>query len=172
MLEPGRICVKTAGREAGKYCVIVKSMEENFVLVTGPKNLTDVKRRRCNISHLEPTMDKVKIKSDASDSEVEKALKEIGFSRKEVRVSVRPRLEIPKPEIKAEPEEKAEEPKKVVEKPKHEKKVTKKEPEKEKPKVVKKEVKKPKPKPEKKPKKAKPKKAVKKEKSKAKKKSK
>jgi large subunit ribosomal protein L14e len=119
MLDIGRVCVKTAGREAGKYCVIVKKMEESFVLITGPKSVTGVKRRRCNTNHLEPTMDKVKIKEDASDSEVEKALKEIGFEEKEVRVSAKPRIEALRAEVKPEPKEEIEErpePKKSVEK--------------------------------------------------------
>lgn len=73
MFEIGRVCLKTAGREAGNYCVIVKKMDEDFVMVTGPKSLTRVKRRRCNINHLEPIEEMVKIKSDASDTEVLKA---------------------------------------------------------------------------------------------------
>ncbi|RLG55185.1 MAG: 50S ribosomal protein L14e, partial [Candidatus Hydrothermarchaeota archaeon] len=50
-IEIGRVCVKTAGREAGKRCVIVDIIDKNFVLVDGP----EVQRRRCNIKHLEPT---------------------------------------------------------------------------------------------------------------------
>jgi large subunit ribosomal protein L14e len=73
MLEVGRLCLKTAGREAGRYCVVVKPMDENFVMVTGPKDLTSVKRRRCNVNHLEPVMEVLKINSDAPDSEVLKA---------------------------------------------------------------------------------------------------
>lgn len=60
-IEVGRICVKTAGREAGKYCVVVDIVDENFVIITGPKDVTGVKRRRCNIKHLEPTPEKVDI---------------------------------------------------------------------------------------------------------------
>ena len=74
MYEVGRICVKTAGREAGKYCVVVKKVDINFVMVTGPREITGVKRRRCNVVHLEPILEKIKISSDASDSEVAKTL--------------------------------------------------------------------------------------------------
>ncbi len=70
MLEVGRICLKTAGREAGRHCVIVKKIDDNFVMVTGPKPATNVKRRRCNILHLEPLEEKIKIKPDASDNEI------------------------------------------------------------------------------------------------------
>ena len=76
MFEIGRVCMKTAGREAGKYCVIIKKEDENFVTVTGPKSLTSVKRRRCNINHLDPLTEKVNIKSDASDADVLKAYQE------------------------------------------------------------------------------------------------
>jgi len=82
MLEVGRICMKIAGREAGKYCVVVKKMDESFVMVTGPKELTSVKRRRCNVNHLEPLLDVVKIKSDAPDSDVLKAYQEASLTRK------------------------------------------------------------------------------------------
>jgi large subunit ribosomal protein L14e len=78
-IEIGRICVKVAGREAGRKCVIVDIIDENFVLVTGPKQLTGVKRRRSNIKHLEPTDKVVKIHRGASDEEVIKALEEAGL---------------------------------------------------------------------------------------------
>ncbi|MEM4535607.1 MAG: 50S ribosomal protein L14e, partial [Desulfurococcaceae archaeon] len=48
-IEIGRICVKVTGREAGRKCIIVDIIDENFVLVTGPKSLSGVKRRRANI---------------------------------------------------------------------------------------------------------------------------
>jgi len=76
VFDVGRICVKIAGREAGKKCVIVDIINENFVLVTGPKSLTGVKRRRANIKHLEPTPYKVTINKGASDEEVLKALED------------------------------------------------------------------------------------------------
>ncbi|MBS7658233.1 MAG: 50S ribosomal protein L14e [Candidatus Bathyarchaeia archaeon] len=73
-MEIGRVCIKTAGREKGKKCVIVDIIDKNFVLVTGPKSLTGVKRRRANIKHLKPTEEKIKIKKGASDEAVLKAL--------------------------------------------------------------------------------------------------
>lgn len=78
-IEVGRICVKISGREAGKKCVIVDIIDKNFVLVTGPKTVTGIKRRRANINHLEPFAEKVEIKRGASDEEVVKALKEKGL---------------------------------------------------------------------------------------------
>ncbi|MBW9141781.1 MAG: 50S ribosomal protein L14e [Candidatus Aramenus sp.] len=91
VIEIGRICVKTRGREAGKKCVIVDIVDNNFVLVTGPKKLSGVKRRRVNILHLEPTDKKVDIQKGASDEEVEKKLQEAGladFMKEQVKVRI------------------------------------------------------------------------------------
>jgi large subunit ribosomal protein L14e len=74
-IEVGRICVKVLGREAGKKCVIVDLMDKSFVLITGPKKLTGVKRRRVNANHVEPMQDKIDIKRGASDEEVADTLK-------------------------------------------------------------------------------------------------
>lgn len=74
-IEIGKICVKTRGREAGKKCVIVDIMDDKFALITGPKSLNGVKRRRSNIKHLEPTELKIDIKAGATDEEVMEALK-------------------------------------------------------------------------------------------------
>ncbi len=89
VIEVGRICVKIAGREAGRKCVIVDIIDDNFVLITGPKSLTGVKRRRCNIKHLEPTEFKVDIPKGASDEEVLKALEKAGLLE-EMKKKVKP----------------------------------------------------------------------------------
>ncbi|RJS83726.1 50S ribosomal protein L14e [Candidatus Bathyarchaeota archaeon] len=78
-IEVGRICVKTSGREAGRKCVIVDIIDRNFVLVTGPKKVSGVRRRRSNINHIEPTELKIEIRRGASDEEVEEALKSAGL---------------------------------------------------------------------------------------------
>jgi len=77
-IEVGRICVKLAGREAGRKCVIVDITDKSFALITGPKTVTGIKRRRVNINHIEPLKDKVDIKRGASDEEVAEALKASG----------------------------------------------------------------------------------------------
>lgn len=147
-LEIGRVCIKTAGREAGKYCVVLKKLDDTFVLITGPKTLTGVKRRRCNIEHLEPTPYSVKIAAEASEDAVIKAYDAVGLTKrfglkrpspeivKEAMKKI-PKVEVEKPKIEVKPERK----KKVKpEKPKVEKKVVKPKPEKvEKPKEEKKE---------------------------------
>ncbi|KAF5086764.1 50S ribosomal protein L14e [Methanobacterium aggregans] len=59
-IEVGRICVKTAGREAGEKCVIIEIIDEKFVEVVGKS----IKNRKCNIKHLEPVDQTIEIKSD------------------------------------------------------------------------------------------------------------
>ncbi|MFQ5815856.1 MAG: 50S ribosomal protein L14e [Candidatus Hydrothermarchaeaceae archaeon] len=71
-MEIGRVCTKTAGREAGRKCIVVNIIDENFVLIDSP----GVKRRRCNVSHLLPTDDVLKIKKGAKIKEIQKALKD------------------------------------------------------------------------------------------------
>jgi len=73
-IEVGRICVKLLGREAGKKCVIVDVIDKNFALVTGPKTVTGVRRRRTNLDHLKSTQEIVELKKGATDDEVERAL--------------------------------------------------------------------------------------------------
>lgn len=70
MMKVGRVCTKLAGRDAGEMCVIVDVVDKTYVTVSGPK----VRRRRCNIKHLEPHKRRVDIKKGASDEEVAKAL--------------------------------------------------------------------------------------------------
>ncbi|MCX8154003.1 MAG: 50S ribosomal protein L14e [Candidatus Bathyarchaeota archaeon] len=77
-IEVGRICVKQFGREAGKKCVIVDVVDKSFVLVTGPKKVTGVRRRRVNINHLAPTADSIPITRGAPDEEVIKMLEATG----------------------------------------------------------------------------------------------
>ncbi|MCD6496198.1 MAG: 50S ribosomal protein L14e [Candidatus Aenigmarchaeota archaeon] len=136
MIETGRVCVKTVGREAGKFCVILDVLKDGFVLVTGPKAATTVKRRKCSIHHVEPTPVTVKIKKNASDDDVLAAYKQAGVFKKlgikeptakeieKARDAERKRLAKAKTE-KAKPEAKKKEPeaepKKAEEKPEAEK---------------------------------------------------
>ncbi len=76
-VEIGRICIKTHGRESGKECVIVDIIDKSFVLITGPQSVSGVKRRRVNLSHLEPTDTVLDINRGSTDEDVEKALIEM-----------------------------------------------------------------------------------------------
>ena len=75
-VEIGRVCLKTAGREAGRKCVIVDLMDRDFVLVTGPPTLTGVKRRRSNLKHLELTEHKIDVDRGCEDETVLKAIED------------------------------------------------------------------------------------------------
>jgi large subunit ribosomal protein L14e len=77
-IEVGRVCVKLAGRETGRKCIIVDVMDKSFVLVTGPKKVTGVKRRRVNINHVAPLKDTIQVKRGASDEEVTQMLQAAG----------------------------------------------------------------------------------------------
>ncbi|MCD6576365.1 MAG: 50S ribosomal protein L14e [Nanoarchaeota archaeon] len=77
MIEVGRLCVKIAGREAGKKAIIVDIMDDTFVLIDG-----NVKRRKCNISHIELLPEKFEIKKGASTEEVKKLFEEKGILEK------------------------------------------------------------------------------------------
>lgn len=92
-IEIGRICVKIRGREAGRKCVIVGIIDQNYVLVTGPKSLTGVRRRRVNINHIEPLDKKVEIRPEATDEEVLEAIRKAGLEDY-MRERVKPALTI------------------------------------------------------------------------------
>jgi len=82
LYETGRVCVKTTGRETGSYCVIVGEKDGSFVEITGPKHISGVRRRPCNIRHLEPLEIKIEISSGADDDAVLKALENAGLIEK------------------------------------------------------------------------------------------
>ena len=89
-IDVGRICVKIVGREAGKKCVIVEVIDKNFVLVTGPKKVNGVKRRRVNVNHIEPTEKQVKVKRGETDEDILKALDEetLNYLREPVKITL------------------------------------------------------------------------------------
>ena len=89
-VEVGRVCVKIAGREAGRKCVIVDVIDKNFVLITGPQKVNGVKRRRANINHVEPTERKLSIKRGASDEDILKAMNEetLNYLRENVEIKL------------------------------------------------------------------------------------
>lgn len=75
VMDVGRVCVKLTGREAGSRCVIVDVIDRNYVMVTGPEELTGVRRRRVNLSHLRPLDETVDISKNASDDDIATLLK-------------------------------------------------------------------------------------------------
>lgn len=114
VLEIGRVCVKIAGRDAGQMAVIVNVLDKKTVVIDG-----QVRRRKCNITHLEPTSKSVKVDKDASHNAVVSALKSIGIEvvdrkprkatkqprkiRKGKKVAAKPATPVPKTVPKAAP---------------------------------------------------------------------
>lgn len=78
MIEIGRICVKIAGRDAGKRCVIVDVIDNNYVLIDG-----ETRRRKSNMMHLEPLDKTVEISKNASHEAVAKAVSGLGWAMHE-----------------------------------------------------------------------------------------
>src|SRR3989344_5093141 len=72
-IEIGRLCVKIAGRDAGKKCLIIDVLDDRYALIDG-----ETRRRRCNVMHLEPLNQVLKVEKDATHGDVLRSLKEIG----------------------------------------------------------------------------------------------
>lgn len=75
MVKVGQVALKIAGRDAGELAVVVSILDKNHVLVDG-----NVRRRKCNLSHLEFLGKEVKVKEGANTNDVRKSLKDTGFS--------------------------------------------------------------------------------------------
>ncbi|MBI4450913.1 50S ribosomal protein L14e [Candidatus Woesearchaeota archaeon] len=76
VLNIGRLCVKIAGRDAGKKCVVVEQ-HGNMVLVDG-----ETRRKKVNIIHLEPTTKTLDVKESAPHSDIVAAFSTIGIELK------------------------------------------------------------------------------------------
>jgi large subunit ribosomal protein L14e len=74
----GRLCIKTMGREAGSYCVVVDIIDKNYILIDGLK----IRRRRTNYKHIEPIAEMIEIKKGASHKDVEAAIKKAKLEKK------------------------------------------------------------------------------------------
>jgi len=106
IFEVGRLCVKIAGRDAGRTCVVVEAVGNGYVIVDG-----DVRRKKVNVRHLEPLDKTVSVKSKASSADVKKAFEKEGLSvweTKAKKAAARPRRlkatkEAPVVEKKAKP---------------------------------------------------------------------
>ena len=125
ILDVGRVCIKIAGREAGSIAVVVDVVDSKHVRIDG-----NVKRKKCNILHLDPTDLVLKLKKNANHSsvitEMKKAKLEIKPSKTQKPQKERPRKQRKqkiKEEVKPETpkkETKKPSPKKKAEKPKKE----------------------------------------------------
>jgi len=70
----GRVCVKLAGRDAGKKCVVVEQIDARFVMVDG-----ETRRKKVSTKHLEPLTQTVEIKEKASHDDVKKVFDKLGL---------------------------------------------------------------------------------------------
>lgn len=75
LFDVGRVCVKLAGRDAGRKCVIVEVMDDRFVLVDG-----NVRRKRVNVKHLEPLDQSLEVESGVSHEDVVKLFQKQAWS--------------------------------------------------------------------------------------------
>ena len=112
IFEVGRLCVKIAGRDAGRTCVVVEKVSNGYVIVDG-----NVRRKKVNIRHLEPMDKTVNVKSKASFADVKKEFEKEGWSVWETKAkqTVERPMRHKKVKAKAEPlkDKKAVKPKKV-----------------------------------------------------------
>ena len=79
-IEIGRIVVKIAGRDAGKKAIIIDILDDKYVLLDG-----ETRRKRCNILHIEPLNQLLKIEKDASHGDIARALKELGIEARQTK---------------------------------------------------------------------------------------
>lgn len=111
LMDIGRVCYKIAGRESGKLAVIVDK-EKKFLIIDG-----NVRRKKCNPTHLEPIDLVLKIKKGASTKEVHKAMKAEKLEVKPLKEKKKESK--PRPRKQRKVKQKPEKPKKVK-KPKKE----------------------------------------------------
>jgi large subunit ribosomal protein L14e len=97
-IEIGRLCIKLAGRDAGKECLIIDILDKNFVLVDG-----NTRRRKCNVGQLEFSSQKAELKKGATHEEVLEALKGLGIkiAKKKASTKIRKAKESEKEKKKA-----------------------------------------------------------------------
>lgn len=103
MFDVGRVCVKIAGRDAGKKCIIVEVLDDKHVMIDGA-----TRRRKCNKIHLEPLEKTLDIGSKATHEEVAKAFKSIDVEVK----TTKPKQKTEKPKVAVKNKAKTEAPKK------------------------------------------------------------
>lgn len=92
MIELGRLCIKTAGRDAMEYCVVIDVVDETYVLVDG-----NTRRKKVNKAHLEPLNKKLDVKKGADTKTVQEAMSKI-----DIEIKARGEARTPKPQVKKE----------------------------------------------------------------------
>jgi len=80
MYQIGRVCLKIAGRDAGKKCVIIDVINTHYVMIDG-----ETRRRKCNVKHLEPLGTVLKVTKNAPRTEVVRLFKTLNIELKETK---------------------------------------------------------------------------------------
>ncbi|MDP7260758.1 MAG: 50S ribosomal protein L14e [archaeon] len=75
MIDVGRVCTKTAGRENGNICLVIENIDDIFAIVAGPS----VKKKRCNVKHLSQLPRKLLVSKGASQADASRILAEAGL---------------------------------------------------------------------------------------------
>ena len=101
MLEVGRLCVKTAGRDAAEYCVVVEVLDEKYVLVEG-----NTRRKKVSTTHLEPTTKVLDVKKGADRKAVGAAFEKEGIALKVKGDAKKPKPQTKKSDAKADDKKK------------------------------------------------------------------
>ena len=86
MIEVGRLCVKTAGRDAMEYCVVAEVVDDRMVTVDG-----NTRRKNVNKAHLEPLPLKLDIKQGSDRATIQQE-----FEKHEIPVRTRGESRTPK----------------------------------------------------------------------------
>ncbi|RZD32362.1 MAG: 50S ribosomal protein L14e [uncultured DHVE6 group euryarchaeote] len=77
-MEIGKVCMKIAGRDAGRPAIIIEVHKDGYVTIDGYS-----RRKKVNPQHLQFIGTKVDIKKGATHETVLKALEKLGFSQPE-----------------------------------------------------------------------------------------
>jgi large subunit ribosomal protein L14e len=75
-MEIGKVCMKIAGRDAGRPAIIIEVHKDGYVTIDGYS-----RRKKVNPQHLQFIGTKVDIKKGATHDTVIKALEKLGFSQ-------------------------------------------------------------------------------------------
>lgn len=79
MFKIGRVCLKIAGRDAGRLGVVIGKPENGYVLIDG-----EVRRKKVNVKHIQPIDKVIIVKEEAPHDDVIAALIDAGYSVKEI----------------------------------------------------------------------------------------
>jgi large subunit ribosomal protein L14e len=69
VIVPGLVCMKIAGRDAGKLCVITEVLDAKFVKIDG-----FTRPRKVNVNHIEPVGRHIAVKKGASSKDIQAQL--------------------------------------------------------------------------------------------------